>query len=277
MQNTPETEAQARLDWALEIARQAGDVTLQHFRNSSLEVERKGDDSPVTAADKAAERLLRERIAERFPNDAIVGEEYGETAGNSGYIWVLDPIDGTKSFIHGIPLYTTLIGVLYASDGEVTRGKTVLGVIRAPALDEMIYARRGAGAWHQQGDTTPVEAKIDPTRTLAEGLLLTSEVKTFGKRPSGEGLTAYLELDGRARLARTWGDAYGYLMVATGRAELMIDPAMSLWDAAALQPIIEEAGGVFCDWEGNPTVHSGEAMAGNRQVVDEALHITKRR
>jgi histidinol-phosphatase len=277
MENTPETEAQARLDWALEIARQAGEVTLQYFRNSTLEVERKGDDSPVTAADKAAEQLLRERIAERFPNDAIVGEEYGETPGNSGYIWVLDPIDGTKSFIHGIPLYTTLIGVLYAADGEVTRGKTILGVIRAPALDEMIYARRGAGAWHQQGSAQPVEAKIDPTRTLAEGLLLTSEVKTFGKRPSGEGLKAYLELDARARLARTWGDAYGYMMVATGRAELMIDPAMSLWDAAALQPIIEEAGGVFCDWEGNPTVHSGEAMAGNRQVVDEVLDVTKRR
>src|SRR5690606_17590513 len=131
--------------------------------------------------------------------------------------------------------------------------------------------------WHQRGDTQPVEARIDPARTLAEGLLLTSEVATFARRPSGEGLEAYLELDRRARLARTWGDAYGYLMVATGRADLMIDPQMSLWDAAALQPIIEEAGGVFCDWEGNATVHSGEAMAGNRQVVDEALSITQRR
>lgn len=277
MRNLPETAVQDRLDWAIEIARQAGDVTLQFFRNPALEVERKGDDSPVTAADKAAERLLRERIAERFPDDAIVGEEYGETSGNSGYVWVLDPIDGTKSFIHGVPLYTTLIGVLFAEDGEVSRGETLVGVIHAPALDEMIYARRGGGAWHRRGDTQPIRAHIDPSRTLAEGLLLTSEVKTFGKRPSGEGLEAYLELDRRARLARTWGDAYGYMMVATGRAELMIDPAMSLWDAAALQPIIEEAGGVFCDWQGNATVHSGEAMAGNRQVVNEALTCTQGR
>ncbi|MCO6047258.1 inositol monophosphatase [Aeoliella sp. ICT_H6.2] len=270
-----ETETKARLDWAVEIARHAGDVTLEYFRNPNLRVERKGDDSPVTAADKGAEKLLRERIAERFGDDAIVGEEYGQTPGTSGFVWVLDPIDGTKSFIHGIPLYTTLIGVLHTSDGKVENGTTQLGVIRAPALDEVIYARRGGGAWHQRGDGEPVRAAIEPDRPLAEGLLLTSEVGSFRKRKSGRGMETYLALDERVRLARTWGDAYGYLMVATGRADVMIDPEMNLWDAAALQPVIEEAGGVFCDWQGTATVHSGEAIAGNAAAMREVLEITR--
>ncbi len=266
---------QLRLEWALEIARQAGELTLQLFRQDSLEVERKSDNSPVTAADKGGERLLRDRIAERFPDDAIVGEEFGETPGSSGYAWVLDPIDGTKSFIHGIPLYTTLIGVLSVTEGEIARGRTELGVIRAPALDEVIYARRGGGAWHQRGDSPPQRAQVGRTPSLATGLLLTSEVGSFRKRASGKGMATYLALDEKVRLARTWGDAYGYLMVATGRADLMIDPEMNLWDAAALQPVIEEAGGVFCDWQGEPTVHSGEAIAGNSDVVREVLEFTK--
>lgn len=270
-----ESETKSRLDWAIEIARQAGQVTLQFFRNPSLEVERKGDDSPVTAADKGAEKLLRELIAEQFADDTIVGEEFGTTPGTSGFVWVLDPIDGTKSFIHGIPLYTTLIGVLYTDDGRVESGTTQLGVIRAPALDEVIYARRGGGAWHQRGTGEPARATVGAERPLAEGLLLTSEVGSFRKRESGQGMETYLQLDGMARLARTWGDAYGYLMVATGRADVMIDPEMNLWDAAALQPVIEEAGGVFCDWQGEATVHSGEAVAGNALAMREVLEITR--
>ncbi len=262
---------QQRLDWALEIARQAGDVTLEYFRQPTLEVERKGDDSPVTAADRAAERLLRDQIAERFPDDGVVGEEFGQSPGSSGYTWVLDPIDGTKSFIHEIPLYTTLIGVLSTPDGSVDEGNPELGVIRAPALDEVIYAARGTGTWHQRGDRSPTQARIGQTPTLGQALLLTSEVGSFRKRTSGEGLSAYLELDEKVRLARTWGDAYGYLMVATGRADVMIDPGMNLWDAAALQPIIEEAGGKFCDWQGKATVHSGEAVAANPALMAQVL------
>lgn len=272
-----EQPIQDRLQWALEIAQQAGNVTLEYFRSPQLEVERKGDDSPVTAADKAAEKLLRQRISERFPDDGIVGEEYGESPGDSDYTWVLDPIDGTKSFIHGIPLYTTLIGVLCVPDGDMARGKTELGVIRAPALDEVIYAGRGGGAWHQRGAGKPQRAQIGSATTLGEGLLLTSEVHTFSDGRDQDCMDVYLALDAKARLARTWGDAYGYLMVATGRADLMIDAQMSLWDAAALQPVVEEAGGVFCDWQGEATVHSGEAIAGNNAVVDEALEVTRGR
>ena len=269
------TENQARLDWAIEIARQAGEVTLQHFRTSTLQVERKGDDSPVTIADKAAEKLLRERISERFPDDAIIGEEHGQTAGTSGYTWVLDPIDGTKSFIHGIPLYTTLIGILHSETGEVTEGTTEIGLIRAPALDEMVYARRGGGTWHQQGSEAPEQVKVGTTDDLSKALMLTSEVGSFRKRKSGEGMAAYIELDEKVRLARTWGDAYGYMMVATGRADVMFDPEMNLWDAAALQPVIEEAGGTFCDWQGEPTVHSGEAVAANTALMPAVLAVIR--
>lgn len=275
MDHTPDADERLRL--ALEIARQAGEVTLEHFRSPQLAVERKSDDSPVTAADRAAETLLRQRISEHFPDDGIVGEEFGETPGSSGFVWVLDPIDGTKSFIHGIPLYTTLIGVLSASDGVVEHGATQIGVIRAPALDEVIYARRGSGTWHQRGAEDPARVEMQTGGSLAEALLLTSEVASFRKRASGRGMEAYLELDEQVRLARTWGDAYGYLMVATGRAQLMIDPELSLWDAAALQPVIEEAGGVFCDWQGEPTVHQGEAIACTKSLLDDVLAVTRAR
>ncbi|QDU56424.1 histidinol-phosphatase [Aeoliella mucimassa] len=270
-------ENQARLDWALEIACEAGNVTLQHFRQPTLEVERKGDDSPVTIADKAAENLLRERISERFPDDAIIGEEHGQTAGTSGFTWVLDPIDGTKSFIHGIPLYATLIGVLYGDPADASSGTPEVGVIRAPALDEIAYARRGGGAWHQRGSEAPQQAKVAQKTELSDALMLTSEVGSFRKRKSGQGMAAYLELDEKVRLARTWGDAYGYLMVATGQADVMFDPEMNLWDAAALQPVIEEAGGVFNDWQGTPTVHSGEAVAANASLMPAVLESLKGR
>lgn len=266
-----------RLDWAIDIARQAGEVTLKYFRSPQLEVERKGDDSPVTVADKAAETLLRNLIAERFPHDAIVGEEHGTTDGTSGWAWVLDPIDGTKSFIHGIPLYTTLVAVLKVEGADISSGEPQIGVIRAPALAEQIYASRGGGAWHQRCEADPERAKVGNCSALADGLLLTSEVNTYGDGRGEDCMDVYLALDSKARLARTWGDAYGYLMVATGRADVMIDPQMSLWDAAALQPVIEEAGGRFCDWQGQPTVHSGDAVAGNAAVVEEVLAVTRGR
>jgi histidinol phosphatase-like enzyme (inositol monophosphatase family) len=264
---------QERLDWAVEIARQAGQLTLEYFRRPSLQVERKADDSPVTVADREAEGLLRRRIAERFAGDGILGEELGVQAGGSGYQWVLDPIDGTKSFIHGVPLYTTLVAVL---EGETP----CIGVIHAPALGETVYAAAGRGCWYVSGGHSaipPQRAGVSEVARLREGLLLTSEIASFADERQPDALDVYLDLQRSARLARTWGDGYGYLMVATGRAEVMIDPAMKLWDAAPLQTIIEEAGGRFTDWQGRPTVHSGDAVATNGLVAGEVLAITKGR
>jgi histidinol phosphatase-like enzyme (inositol monophosphatase family) len=252
---------QTRLELAVKAAHEAGQITLNYFRRDDLQVDRKEDDSPVTAADRQAERLLRERIAAAYPEDAIVGEEFPERQGSSGYRWILDPIDGTKSFIHGVPLYGTLVGV--ECDGE-----SIAGVIHIPALDECVYAAKGQGAWHKLGENEPRPAKVSECPTLSEGLFLTSEVQSFesiGRRD------VYDRLQAASRLARTWGDCYGYLMVATGRAELMVDPIVNIWDVAALLPVVEEAGGRFTDWQGRRTIHSGQAIATNGRILDEVL------
>ena len=154
-------EIQTRLDLAVEIAHEAGLITLEYFRRDDLVVERKGDDSPVTAADRRSEEHLRQRIAEHFAGDGIFGEELPERPGTSGYRWILDPIDGTKSFIHGVPLYSTLVAV--ERDGE-----PLLGVIRIPAMDEAVYASVGQGAWYVAGDRPPTPARVSGIASLAE-------------------------------------------------------------------------------------------------------------
>jgi histidinol phosphatase-like enzyme (inositol monophosphatase family) len=266
---TIEPDILDRMNLAVEIAREAGDFTLRYFRRDSLQIERKADRSPVTEADRGAEQLLRDRISKHFADDGIIGEEFGTTPGTSGYEWVLDPIDGTKSFIYGIPLYTTLIAVL-------KNGEPVVGLIHAPAMEETVFAARGNGCWFVPG----AREKLQPTRVskvarLSDSLLLTTEVRCFSERPGGD-MDTFLRLQQAAWVTRTWGDGYGYLMVATGRAEAMIDPIVNLWDAAALQNVIEEAGGQFTDWQGNPTIRAGEAIATNGLVTEEVLAITNK-
>jgi histidinol-phosphatase len=236
-------EIEARLERAVEFARAAGRLTLDYFRRHDLAVERKSDDSPVTAADRAAEQLLRKRILDKFPDDSILGEEFGSVDGTSGFQWVLDPIDGTKSFIHGVPLYTTLIGVLRENE------------------------RHGNGAARP--------AHVSRVDRLCDSLVLTSEMYNFKKSREVDALPLYLELQRKARLERSWGDGFGYLLVATGRAEVMIDPVMNLWDIAALFPVIEEAGGHFRDWRGERTIHSLDSLATNGRVTEEVLGILK--
>ncbi len=258
-------DLQPRLALAIEAAQEAGRITLEYFRRDDLNIELKPDDTPVTVADRSAEQHLRKRIAAAFPSDAILGEEMPEQAGTSGFRWILDPIDGTKSFIHGVPLYSTLVGL-------ECEGESVLGVIRVPALDECVYAACGLGAWYVHADRPPRRAQVSSKRTLSQSLFVTSEVVNFD-RTGRRG--AYDRIQAAARLTRTWGDGYGYLMVATGRADVMIDPLMALWDAAALLPVIEEAGGVFTDWRGNRTIHGGEGVATNGLVTREVLGLLR--
>jgi histidinol phosphatase-like enzyme (inositol monophosphatase family) len=250
---------------ALEFAQEAGRLTLRYFQQPGVLPERKSDNSPVTIADREAELLLRRRIEAAFPHDAIVGEEFPRREGASGFTWILDPIDGTKSFITGVPLYGTMVGVTF---GE----RSLIGVVDIPALDERIYATVGEGAWHQRGANAPERAKVSSCPRLADGVLVTSEVKTFAKRNAA---AAFERLQDAAWVTRTWGDCYGYLLVATGRAAVMIDPILNVWDAAAVQPILEEAGGVFTDWRGRPTIHAGEAIGSNGHVQEEVLAITR--
>jgi histidinol phosphatase-like enzyme (inositol monophosphatase family) len=253
-----------RLELALAAAREAGRLTLRYFRSDSLAVELKHDASPVTVADRQAEQLLRERIVGQFPSDAILGEEFPETPGTSGYRWIVDPIDGTKSFIRGVPLYGTLVGVEY-------QRQSVIGVAVFPAIDECMYAAAGQGAWYQHGETAPRRAQVSARDRLSESLVCSSDTRF----PTASRQEAMGRLQSAAFISRTWGDCYGYLLVATGRAEVMLDAIMNVWDAAAIQPILLEAGGTFTDWQGRPTIYSGEGIATNGRVLDEVLSFTR--
>jgi len=255
------SELADRLHLAVEAARAAGRITLKYFRQADLAVDRKADDTPVTVADRQAEEELRRQIAARFPDDAILGEEFPDRPGTSEFRWILDPIDGTKSFIRGVPLYGTLVGLEHA-------GEPVLGVIVIPAIDEYVYAARGQGAWYAIGNESPRPARVSDCPTLEEGLFVTSEVGTFDESDRRE---AFDRLQATARMGRTWGDCYGYMLVATGRAELMVDPIVEVWDVAALLPIIEEAGGTFTDWKGQRTIHSREAIATNGPIFEQVM------
>jgi histidinol phosphatase-like enzyme (inositol monophosphatase family) len=258
-------EVQQRLDLALAAGVAAGRLTLQYFQQDNYQVERKGDQSPVTIADRSAEQLLRERIAAAFPRDGILGEEFGASEGTSGFRWILDPIDGTKSFISGVPLYGTMVAVEH-------EGRALAGLVYIPGLDEGVYASSGQGTWHFRGQSPPRRVSVSKRSRLAEGLVVTSQVDTFAQRGASG---AFDQLQKAAYITRTWGDCYGYLLVATGRAEVMVDPILNVWDAAAVQPIVEEAGGTFTDWQGTPTIHAGEAIATNGLVLAEVLAIAR--
>ena len=258
----------ARLEAALAATRLAAADTLRWFGDPALAVERKADRSPVTQADRAAEAILRRELLAAFPADAFLGEETGATPGSSGYEWVADPIDGTKSFVHGVPLYATLLGCRH-------EGRGVIGVIAIPALEEMAWAVVGAGAWYARGGAAPVPARVSRRTVLADSLVCSSDFTGFGEWSGGRaaGATARDRLEAACGLARTWGDGYGYLLVATGRADVMIDPRLNAWDAAAVETVVSEAGGRFSDWQGLPRIDSGDGLATNGVVHEEVLRV----
>ena len=259
--------SQDRLSVGRQAASAAAQLTLQYFQTDQFDVERKGDNSPVTIADKSAESLLRQEISAAFPDDAIVGEEHQDKPGTSGYQWILDPIDGTKSFISGVPLYGTLVGLL--KDDE-----PVMGIIEIPGLDERVFAAKGEGAWHQRGSGQETRCQVAPIRSISDGVFLATAHRGFIERGGGAE-AVFHHFSNEAYIARTWGDCYGYLLVATGRAHLMIDPLMNIWDAAALLPVMTEAGGVFTDWNGQPTVSGGEGIATTTNLLPDVLKITR--
>lgn len=248
-------ELRALLNFAVELAASAGVITGRHFKGSFV-AERKADNSFVTVADREAERYLRASIEKAFPNDAILGEEEGERPGRANRRWILDPIDGTYSFVHGVPLYGVLIGL--EIDGEV-----VLGVVNLPALDELIYAARGLGCFWND-----VAARVSLTESLGDALLLATDFGTCEQY--GFGRAAEM-LQSQVHARRTWGDAYGHVLVATGRADIMLDPIMNVWDCAALLPIVEEAGGTFTDWQGQRTIQGGNAISTNGVLFESVM------
>lgn len=245
------------LDFAVEAAQRAGDLTLGYF-HSGVSVVEKADGSPVTAADREAELLLRERIDRRFPAHSILGEEFGERRGEEPARWILDPIDGTFSFIHGVPLYSTLVGFEW-------QGEMAVGVIHLPALRETVYAARGLGCWWNGR-----RAAVSQCDDLSRATLLTGGGKLFDTT----GRTGAFDALRRAcRVHRSWCDGYGYALLATGRADVVLDPVMNIWDVAALLPVVTEAGGRLTDWRGAGDHTSRESLATNGLLHQAALDV----
>jgi histidinol-phosphatase len=246
------TSLETLLELAVDLVRQAGEVSLEWFRSDALEIERKGDGTPVTQADKATERFLREQITSRFPDDAIIGEEEDDVAGTSDRTWILDPIDGTKAFTHGIPLYTNLLAVDDA-DGPA------IGVINMPALGETVYAARGLGCF--------VDGR--PARVSGRTRIAGSYLSATGFDYWSDEMLAATRASGA--FMRTWGDGYGYALVATGRIDAMCDPEVALWDVAPMPVILAEAGGRFSDLDGGAGPGGGHGLATNGHLHDEWL------
>ena len=242
---------------AAEVARLAGDTAAGYFR-TDVAVDVKADGSPVTVADRTAEERARAWIEQRFPEDGVLGEEFGVTRAAARRRWVLDPIDGTKSFVRGVPLWGTLVAVC---EGE----EVLAGAAYFAAAGELVAAAPGEGCWWNGA-----RCRVSPVATLAEATVLTTDEK-FTARPDRRG--AWRRLADEAGIARSWGDCYGYLLVATGRAEAMVDGVVGDWDTAPLLPIVEEAGGVFTSWEGARTAFGRSAVATNAALAAPARRL----
>ena len=231
--------------FALELAEQSGAFIRPHFGRRDLAVETKSDASPVTLADRGAEELMRGLLARKFPAHGLIGEEFGSDRPDAEFVWVLDPIDGTKAFITGVPLWGTLIALLH-------QGQPVLGLIHQPVLGQLLVG---------DGTTTTLNGRpvrCRATARVADATVLTSDPLNPAKYQNG---VAYDALIRRAKLVRTWGDCYGYLLVATGWADVCLDPIMNPWDIAALLPVIRGAGGVITDWRGGAAYPAESTIA----------------
>lgn len=241
------------LNFALDAVWQAGRITLGHFQ-TAVSVQKKADNTPLTIADQQAEKKLRELISAAYPNHTIRGEEFADSESESRFTWIIDPIDGTKSFVCGVPIYANLLALM---DGD----EAIIGIMNFPALNETVYAVQGGGCfWNGR------RASVSNTERLKDAVLLTSGLNYFKEKQA-----AWNRLLEATYIQRTWGDAYGYALIATGRADVMTDPAMALWDIAPLKVIMEEAGGTLTDWQGEPTIYHEECVATNGRLHKEVL------
>ncbi len=252
----------ALLEFAVAAAREAGAFAMRLFRSDALQAMEKGDKSPVTQADRGAEQLLRERIRAAYPGDGILGEEYGEEPSRTGRLWILDPIDGTLAYVRGIPFFSVLVGV-------EEEGKSIAGVAHFPALFETMAGASGQGAVWMQGEGGGARpARVSTVSALSGAFLCLTSARGFTRTGRDDAL---VRLQAATALQRGYGDAYGHMLVATGRAELMLDPIMAVWDCAALAPIVEEAGGRFTDFADAPTIRGGSALSTNGRIHDAVL------
>ncbi len=242
------------LSFAVDTAEEAGKLTLEYF-GKSVHVERKADNTPVTLADRESEQLIRHSIETEYPSHSILGEEHGEKETESHFRWILDPIDGTQSFVRGVPLYAVLIALQYNE-------APLLGVIHVPPLEETVGAAAGLGCFHGGS-----KCRVSDTTALSSAWVHVTDVAALARQKPA----LLHRLLNEVGFLRTWGDAYGYLLVATGRADVMIDPVMKIWDIAPLMPIITEAGGWFGDLDGNANAFGNSALACAPALRDRIL------
>jgi myo-inositol-1(or 4)-monophosphatase len=246
------------LDFITETAYLAGRQTLGYFQ-SGVAVDYKDDHSPVTIADRQAEEFIRMRIEQAYPGHAIVGEEFGlKESQDASHRWIIDPIDGTKSFMRGVPLYGVLLGLEIEGEVEV-------GAAYFPALDEMVAAASGLGCWWNGR-----QAHVSPLEDLSQAYVAFTDPGSF--RKAGRE-AAFQRLQAACYHRAGWSDAYGYLLAATGRVEIMLDPVMADWDCGPFPPIFREAGGYFGDWKGNETIHAHEALATSQALLPQVMRV----
>ncbi|MBN1303760.1 MAG: histidinol phosphate phosphatase [Anaerolineales bacterium] len=247
------------LDFATNLAYKAGRITLGYYQ-TGIRPEFKPDDTPVTAADRAVEEYIRGQIERVYPGHAILGEEFGSSDKQNMFRWIIDPIDGTKTFMRGVPLYAVLIGLEVEGDVKV-------GAVNFPALDEMLCAADGEGCWWNGR-----RAHVSGVDSLEKSFLCYTNIRNMYKHDRGE---AWERLNRSVFASRGWSDAYGYLLAATGRVEVMLDPIMSIWDCGPFPPIFREAGGYFGSWDGRSGHTYSEALACNSAVLDEVLAVIR--
>lgn len=255
------SELSDRLDLAVRLVREAGQHALTYYMSDSMGLEFKADRTPVTRADREGEELIRRALDAEYSADAVSGEEFGEKAGSSGYRWYIDPIDGTESFVRGVPLFGVLAGIERA-------GEVVAGAVYFPALREIAYAAIGSGAWWARGvgasslaePLRPMRARVSPVARLAEATLCATGLQNFAAIGKAEGFARLLSA---VKHARGWSDCYGHYLVATGRTDIMIDPYLGAWDCAALLPIVAEAGGCFSSLRNEPHIFGGSGISTN--------------
>jgi myo-inositol-1(or 4)-monophosphatase len=249
------------LEFATQTAYEAGRLTLGYFGTEAARPEFKADDTPVTVADREAEKLIRDRIGARYPRHSVLGEEYGETEGaDPNHRWILDPIDGTQSFVRGVPLYGVLIGL------EI-QGVCEVGAAYFPAIDEMVCAATGEGCYLNGRRTY-----VSKNPSLGQAMACFTDAASFGEHGRA---AAWERLLSTAGGTRGWSDAYGHALVASGRVDLMLDPVMNPWDCGPFPPILREAGGYFGDWSGNETIYANEAMSTTRTLLPEVLRLVE--
>ncbi len=246
-----------RYDAALTAAEQAGQFALQYF-DQGIAVEWKADHSPVTMADRGSEDLLRQALLGKFPTDGFLGEEYGATAGSSGYRWIIDPIDGTRSFVRGIPIWACMIGLEF-------KGELIAGVVALPAMKQVYRALRGDGVYRDDR-----RIRVSDVATLNKAHVYYSSISWFTKAGHDR---QFLELVKATERQRGFGDFYGFMMVAQGSGEIMVEHGVHAWDLGALVPIVEEAGGKLTAWDGKLDIDKPDVLASNGVLHEAALRI----